>query len=124
MPDKTVALAGGSGFIGRAIARRLAAMPDMRARVMSRSPQRARERLEIPNIEFVRAEVTDPASLPNALQGASAVVCSVQFEGYPIENPKRGLTFERVDYGGTVALLEAAKKAGTDHFVYISGAAA
>jgi NADH dehydrogenase len=124
MPDKTIALAGGSGFIGRAIARRLAAIPDLRPRVMSRSPQRARERLPIPNIEFVRAEVTDPASLPNALQGASAIVCSVQFEGYPIENPKRGLTFERVDYGGTVALLEAAKKAGADHFIYISGAAA
>ena len=77
-----------------------------------------------PNIEFVRAEVTDPVSLPNALQGASAIVCSVQFEGYPIENPSAGLTFERVDYGGTVALLEAAKKAGADHFIYISGAAA
>jgi uncharacterized protein YbjT (DUF2867 family) len=124
MPDKTIALAGGSGFIGRAIARRLAAIPDLRTRVMSRSPQRARERLALPNIEFVRAEVTDPATLPNALQGASAVVCSVQFEGYPIENPKRGLTFERVDYGGTVALLEAAKKAGANHFIYISGAAA
>src|SRR5579872_2334076 len=123
MPDKTIALAGGSGFIGRAIARRLAAIPNFRARVMSRSPQRAKDRLALPNVEFVRAEVTDPASLPNALQGAGAIVCSVQFEGYPIENPKRGLTFERVDYGGTVALLEAAKRAGADHFIYISGAA-
>jgi NADH dehydrogenase len=34
------------------------------------------------------------------------------------------LTFERVDLGGTLALLEAAKKVGVEQFVYISGAAA
>jgi NADH dehydrogenase len=62
--------------------------------------------------------------LPNALQGANAIVSAVQFEGYPVENPKKGLTFERVDYGGTVALLDAAKSAGVTRFVYISGAAA
>ena len=124
MAEKIVAIAGGSGFIGRAIARRLAAMPDIRVRAMSRSPERARQRLDLPDLEWVRAEVTDPSTLPNALQGAQAVVSTVQFEGYPVENPKKGLTFERVDYGGTVALLEAAKKVGVKQFVYISGASA
>ncbi len=127
MPEKIVAIAGGSGFIGRAIARRLAAMPDIRVRAMSRSPERARERLNLPNLanlEWVRAEVTEPSTLPNALQGAHTIVSAVQFEGYPVENPKKGLTFERVDLGGTVALLEAAKKVGVEQFVYISGASA
>ncbi len=124
MPEKIVAIAGGSGFIGRAIARRLAGMPDTRVRAMSRSPERARQRLNLPNLEWVRAEVTEPSTLPNALQGAQAVVSTVQFEGYPVENPKKGLTFKRIDYGGTVALLDAAKKAGVEQFVYISGAAA
>lgn len=124
MSEKTVAIAGGSGFIGRAIARRLAAIPEMRVRGMTRSPERARRRLNLPNLEWVRAEVTDPGTLPEALRGADAIVCAVQFEGYPVENPKKGLTFERVDFGGTVALLEAAKKVGVGQFVYISGAAA
>src|SRR5271166_4003373 len=124
MPDKIVAIAGGSGFIGRAIARRLAGMPDIHVHAMSRSPERARQRLDLPNLEWVRAEVTDHSTLPNALQGAQVVVSTVQFEGYPVENPKKGLTFERVDYGGTVALLDAAKKVGVGQFVYISGAAA
>jgi uncharacterized protein YbjT (DUF2867 family) len=124
MPEKIVAIAGGSGFIGRAIGRRLAATLDIRVRAMSRSPERARQRLDLPNLEWVRAEVTDPSTLPNALRGAQAVVSTVQFEGYPVENPKKGLTFERVDYDGTVALLAAAKKVGVAHFVYISGAAA
>lgn len=124
MDQKTVAIAGGSGFIGRAIARRLARVPEVRVRVMSRSPERAKQRLELPGAEFVRGEVTEPDSLTEALKGADTVVSAVQFEGYPVENPKRGLTFERVDYGGTVALLEAAKSAGARQFVYISGAAA
>jgi NADH dehydrogenase len=124
MSEKTVAIAGGSGFIGRAIARRLAAIPEIRVRGMSRSPERARQRLNLPNLEWVRAEVTEPSSLPNALQGATAIVGAVQFEGYPVENPKKGLTFERVDFGGTLALLEAAKKVGVEQFVYTSGAAA
>jgi len=124
MAEKIVAVAGGSGFIGRAITRRLAAMTDVRVRAMSRSPERGRERLDLPNLEWVRAEVTEPSTLPNALKGAQAVVSAVQFEGYPVENPKKGLTFERVDFGGTVALLDAAKQVGVKHFVYISGAAA
>jgi uncharacterized protein YbjT (DUF2867 family) len=91
---------------------------------MSRSPQRARQRLDLANLEWVRAEVTAPATLPEALAGVDAIVSAVQFEGYPVENPKKGLTFERVDYGGTDALLDAAKQAGVDRFIYISGAAA
>jgi NADH dehydrogenase len=119
-----VAVAGASGFIGRAIVRRLLTMPQVQVRGMTRSPERARQRLALPNLEWVRAEVTEPSTLPNALQGADAIVSAVQFEGYPVENPKKGLTFERVDFGGTVALLDAAKKADVKRFIYISGAAA
>jgi uncharacterized protein YbjT (DUF2867 family) len=119
-----VAVAGASGFIGRAIVRRLATIPDVHIRGMSRAPERARQRLDLPNLEWTRAEVTQPATLPNALSGADAIVSAVQFEGYPVENPRKGLTFERVDYGGTVALLDAAKSAGVTRVVYISGAAA
>lgn len=110
--------------MGRAIVRHLTAMPDARVRGMSRSPERARNQLELPNLEWVRAEVTEPSTLPNALSGADAIVSAVQFEGYPVENPKKGLTFDRVDYGGTIALLDAAKQVGCARFIYISGAAA
>jgi NADH dehydrogenase len=125
MDEKTVAVAGGSGFIGRAIVRRLAGIPATRVRLLTRDAERARHKFEAPaNVEFVSADVTNRDSLKSALAGASAVVNAVQFDGYPIENPRRGLTFERVDYGGTVALLDAAKNAGVSHFIYISGAAA
>ena len=121
---KLVLIAGGSGFIGRAIARRLAALAEVRVRVMSRNPARARQMLPDSPIEFVAGEVTQPASLPAAMAGADCVIDAVQFDGYPVEDPARGLTFERIDYGGTLALLESAKAAGTSRFIYISGASA
>jgi uncharacterized protein YbjT (DUF2867 family) len=124
MTAQIVAIAGGSGFIGRAIARRLAATSDIRVRLLSRKPEAARARLRDISADFVGADVSDRESLRAALSGAGAVVNCVQFDGFPVENPARGLTFERVDYGGTVAMLEAAKAAGVAHFVYISGAAA
>jgi len=121
---KIVAIAGGSGFIGGAIARRLAGIAGIRARLLSRNPEQARQRLEPLDADFVRAEVTDPSSLKAALADAQAVVSAVQFDGYPVEDRSRGLTFERVDYGGTVALLEAAKACSVERFIYISGVAA
>ncbi|HKM99730.1 MAG TPA: NAD-dependent epimerase/dehydratase family protein [Candidatus Binataceae bacterium] len=124
MEPKVIAIAGGSGFIGRAIVRRLAAIPVLTVRVISRNPDAARARLKDVRADFVRGDITDPASLSDALTGAQCIVSSVQFDGYPVENPRRGLTFERIDLGATLALLEAAKKIGVSQFVYISGAAA
>ena len=122
---KIVAVAGGSGFIGRAIVRRLAGIPELRIRVLSRDPEKARKRLAVADsVEFVAADVNDPRALAIAIAGADTIVNAVQFDGYPIENPSRGLTFNRVDYGGTVALIAAAKAASVPNFVYISGAAA
>src|SRR5208283_559989 len=124
MDAKTVALAGGSGFIGRAIARRLIAVGGLKVRVLTRNPEKARAHLDLPGVEFVNADIAEPTSLKDALQGADTIVDAIQFDGYPVENPSRGLTFERVDYAGTVALIDAAKQAGVRQFIYISGAAA
>ncbi len=124
--ERIVAIAGGSGFIGRAIVRRLAGAAATRVRVLTRDPARARARFAgaIDNVEFTAADVTAGAHLAAAVAGATAIVGAAQFDGYPIENPARGLTFERVDYGGTLALIAAAREAGIGRFIYISGAAA
>src|SRR5258708_525433 len=124
MDAKTVALAGGSGFIGRAIARRLVASGKATVRVLTRDPESARAKLEKPGVEFVRADIGQPASLVDALKGANTIVDAIQFDGYPVENPRRGLTFERIDYGGVVTLIDASKQAGVQQLIYISGAAA
>src|SRR6202035_93255 len=117
----TVAVAGGSGFIGRAIVRRLG--DTARVRVLTRNPDAVRACLGGTGAEFVRADVTDAASLEAAMAGAQVAINAAQFDGYPIENPGSGLTFERVDYGGTVAMIAAARKTGVARIIYISGAA-
>jgi NADH dehydrogenase len=118
----TVAIAGGSGFIGRAIVRRLG--DTARVRVLTRNPDAVRTRLAGTGAEFVRADLTDAASLEPALRGAQVAINAAQFDGYPVENPRGGLTFERVDYGGTVAMLAAARNTAVAQIIYISGAAA
>lgn len=122
MERTTVAIAGGSGFIGRAIVRRLGAAA--RVRVLTRNPDAVRARLAGTGAEFIRADVTDAASLETAMAGAQIAINAAQFDGYPIEDPRRGLTFERVDYGGTVAMIAAARKTGAARLIYVSGAAA
>jgi uncharacterized protein YbjT (DUF2867 family) len=123
--DRIIAIAGGSGFIGRAIVRRLASIPGLIVRVLTRDPEKARVRLAVEGkVDFVAADVNDPARLATAIAGADTIVNAVQFDGYPIEQASRGLTFNRVDYGGTVALIAAAKATGVANFIYISGAAA
>jgi uncharacterized protein YbjT (DUF2867 family) len=124
MDAKTVALAGGSGFVGRAIARRLVAAGGIKVRVLTRNPEKARAQLDLPGVDFVRADIAQPTSLTGVLQGADTIVDAIQFDGYPVENPGRGLTFEKIDYGGAVVLIEATKRAGVQQFIYISGAAA
>jgi NADH dehydrogenase len=122
---RVVAIAGGSGFIGRAIVRRLAPLAQLRIRVLTRNPEKARAKFAgLGAIEFVTGDVTDAAALEKAVAGADTIVNAAQFDGYPIENPARGLTFNRIDYGGTVALIAAAKAAGVPNFIYISGVAA
>jgi uncharacterized protein YbjT (DUF2867 family) len=123
--QKIVAVAGGSGFIGRAIVSRLLRDGSLRVRVLTRDPERARKRFPISGqIEFAAADISHPAQLSAALSSVDTLVNAVQFDGYPVEKPQRGLTFERIDYGGTVALLDAAKASGIRRLIYISGAAA
>src|SRR5271156_6114744 len=98
MDAKIVALAGGSGFIGRAIARRLLAGAGIKGRGLTRNPGKARTQLDIPGVEFMEADIAQPSSLAGALRGVNTIVDAIQFDGYPVENPGRGLTFERIDY--------------------------
>lgn len=124
MEERTIAVAGGSGFIGRAIVRSLGADSSIRIRVLSRHPEKARNALWESHAEFVAADVTVPSSVCAAIAGADTIIDTVQFDGYPVEKPRRGLTFDRIDLGAVRALLTAAVATNTRQFIYISGAAA
>jgi uncharacterized protein YbjT (DUF2867 family) len=116
-----VGVAGGTGLLGSAC---VAALLDAghSVRIASRSPHRAQAGDD--RLSWVRADATQPSTLTEALRGLEVLVDAVQFPGSPIEKPKQGLTFERVDLGGTRNLVDAAKAAGVGLYVGISGAGA
>jgi NADH dehydrogenase len=58
------------------------------------------------------------------MAGVDTVVGCQQFPNSPIENPSKGYTFERIDADGTENLVHAAKAAGVERYVYLSGAGA
>ncbi len=119
----TVAVAGGTGFVGGSIAAELLRRGE-HVVVLSHRPARARDRLT-EAIEVRTADANgDPAVLDAALAGVDALVIALAFPNAPMEDPTRGWTYERVDAGGTEALVAAARRAGVGRLVYISGAGA
>ena len=116
----TVLVAGGTGFIGRAIVSALR-HDGQQVRVLTRDASRN----PFPHdrgVTLVTGDVRDAATLTEAVDGVDTVVCAVQFPGHPVEVKRKGLTYDEFDRAGTENLLSAAKKAGVGRFVYISGA--
>ncbi|HMO54349.1 MAG TPA: complex I NDUFA9 subunit family protein [Tepidiformaceae bacterium] len=116
-----VVVAGGTGLLGREITKALLDAGHQVTVVSRSNPQN--DPID-PRAAWVRADVTDPDTLVAALNGAEVLVDAVQFPNSPIENPRKGYTFERIDLGGTKNLVDAAGAAGVGHFILISGAGA
>jgi NADH dehydrogenase len=115
-------VAGGTGFIGSHIVNELWKKGHP-VRVLTRNPADARKRLKDIDVEYLKGDVLEPASLSKAMDGVSTVVTSVQFPNHPVENPSKGYTYEKYDAQGTENLVAAAKAAGgVTQFIYLSGA--
>jgi len=120
---RVVAVAGGSGFVGGAIAAELHRRGDRVVILSHREPQLARGSLP-DSVEVRYADVTSSVSLGDALAGVDALVISLAFKNSPMEKPSRGRTFMDVDAAGTERLVAAAVEAGVGRLVYLSGAGA
>jgi NADH dehydrogenase len=118
-----ILVAGGSGFIGSAVTRRLV-RGGAEVAVMTAHPDRSRARIESLGARPVEGDVRDPSSLGRAVSGASAVVQTLTFPTFPVQKPRKGYTFEEFDHLGTERLVRASVAAGVRRFVYCSGAAA
>ena len=116
-----VCVAGGTGLLGRAI---VPALIDAGHDVVVLSRSNPAADPIDPRATWVRGDVTDPGGLVEPLRGIDAVVDAVQFPKSPVENPRKGFTFERIDLGGTKNLVDAAKAAGVPRFIGLSGAGA
>jgi uncharacterized protein YbjT (DUF2867 family) len=118
-----IALAGGTGFVGRHVGRALLDAGH-EVTVLGRNPEKVGTIEALRGAGAARADVTDRDSLRGTFEGYEAVVNAVQLPNYPMEVPRKGLTFDRYDRRGTENLVTEAVKAGVGRFVYLSGAGA
>jgi uncharacterized protein YbjT (DUF2867 family) len=118
-----VAIAGGTGFVGGGIGVVLAARGHHIVVLTHRPPDTHPARPALPiGWEVRHVDLSDAAGLASAMSGIDALVVAIAFHGYPMENPRRGETFEAVDAVGTERFVAAAATAGVGTVVYISGA--
>ncbi|CTQ33270.1 complex I NDUFA9 subunit family protein [Jannaschia rubra] len=115
--QKLVTIFGGSGFIGRYVAQRMA-RAGWRVRVAVRRPNEAhfvRMYGAVGQVEPVFANIRDDASVAAALSGADAVVNCV---GILAPSGKNGFDSVQAEGAGRIARLAAAE--GIDRMVQIS----
>jgi NADH dehydrogenase len=115
--SKLVTLYGGSGFVGRHIARRLAKL-GCRVRVAVRRPNEAlfvKTYGVVGQVEPVLCNIRDDASVLAALKGADAAVNCV---GVLAENGKN--TFDAVQRDGAARVARLAAEAGVAHLAHLS----
>lgn len=115
--SKLVTIYGGSGFVGRYVARRLA-KAGWRIRVACRNPNDAmfvRPYGTVGQVEPVFCNIRDDASVRSVLQGADAVVNCV---GILAETGANG--FEAVQHEGAERIARIAAEEGVGRMVHVS----
>lgn len=118
-----ILVAGGTGFIGSSVVRRLVAAGED-VTVMTAHPERSAGRAKELGARAVRGDVQDQSTLGPAVRGADVVVQALTFPTFPVEKPSRGYTFEEFDHRGTERLVAASLEAGAKRYVYCSGVGA
>lgn len=114
MGQATVVVLGGSGFVGRRIVARLAAL-DYRVVVPTRRRESAKHLILLPTVEVVEADVCEPRVLAGLVQDAAAVINLVG-----ILNPSGRDTFERVHVDLARSLVAACEAAGVPRLLHMS----
>lgn len=108
-----ILIVGGTGSLGRATTRRLL-VQGQSVRIMTRTSKKAID-LQQAGAEVVQGDLLDKASLASACRGVSQVLATA----HAIFGRGREAS-KYVDLQGHIDLIEAAKSAGVQHFVYAS----
>jgi uncharacterized protein YbjT (DUF2867 family) len=115
--SKLVTIFGGSGFVGRYVARRMA-LEGWRVRVATRRPNEAmfvKPYGAVGQVEPVLCNIRDDASVAAALHGADAVVNCVG-----ILNEVGANRFEAIHIDGAERVARLAAEMGVERFVHVS----
>jgi NADH dehydrogenase len=116
MKNQLVTIFGGSGFLGRHTVRALA-RAGWRIKVATRHPNRGfflRPLGTVGQIDFVKADISEPEEVARAVMGANAVInlCGILFE--------KGQSFDDVQAQGAENIARAAAATGVSQLVHVS----
>ena len=108
---------GATGLLGPEICQRLtAAGQQVRALVRSTADENKRKVLQELGVELVDGDLKDAASLARACTGVPAVISTAS----STLSRQAGDSIETVDHRGQLALVEAARRAEVERFVFVS----
>jgi UDP-glucose 4-epimerase len=119
---KLALVTGGAGFIGSHITERLL-VEGYRVRILDNFSTGKRENIpESPRLEVITGDVADFGTVQNAMKNVAIVFHEAAIASVPetVDNP---LASERVNYRGTLNVLEAARHAGTRRVMFACSAA-
>lgn len=124
MKLQEVLIIGGSGFVGKALANRLAAR-GIRVRIPTRRREAARELLLLPTANVIEADVFDDATLASLVRGVDAVVNLVGVLHSP-PGESYGPAFKRAHVELPERIVAECRKQGVKRIAHVSalGAAA
>lgn len=111
-----IVVTGASGYVGSYITRQLVQQGyKVRAMVRSRAKAEQEGRLQDIPIEVVEGDINDVPSLQRVFDGADAIIHTVA-----IAIEKGDLTYEKINYQGTVNVVNVAKSLGIQRLVNLS----
>ncbi len=116
MHSDTVCILGGTGFVGRHIANRLA-NTDVRIKVLTGHPERNRHLLPIPNLQLIGGNAHDEATLRRELADVDTVINLV---GVLNDSNKPGAGFEAAHVELPDKLVSACRASGVERLLHMS----
>jgi nucleoside-diphosphate-sugar epimerase len=109
----TIAITGGTGFVGQALIDQAQAQ-GLVVQALARKPQKRRD-----GVDWIEGDLADREALARLVEGVEAVVHVAGLT--TARNPKE---FETANVTGTLAVIEATRKAGVPRLVFVSSLSA